>query len=470
MNILDLVRQEKRKRAKAQATHYKFNARVYQARLIQKFDEGVKFFLICWARRLGKDLLTLSLACRECINKPNTIVYYVFPTMKQGKMMILDGYTNERKRLIDEVIDINCLKLPVKSDKFYHSDNTLQFKNGSKIYFVGSQDANTKVGGNLDLLIVSEMALIQNKDIVTYLIPSVINVNGRIILVSTPRFGSSFNEMLEKSGKEWHKSIIRADSEEAIDTEGKAVYSKEKLEEARSLMSDSKFRQEYYCDTDVANEESIYAYSLSQAEWVSSVNLQNKTLYVSEDLGINDSTALCFVVDNTVIHHYANTDKATIHYIEYIKRFAKSQRIKDIEIILPHDANNRQDAIDYLTSRKKAYTQHFERVKVLNAYDVHKTIEITKHSIEKHKLKFLNCENVRDMVNLMKKYEWKIDSVTGENLRKPVHGRGLAASNTCDAVEYFCMRTFLSDYERNIEEFLSSNYLESNESWGNYND
>lgn len=90
------------------------------------------------------------------------------------------------KKMIDEIIDRNVLDLPLKSDKLYHSDNTIRFKNGSKIYFVGSQDANNKVGGNLDLLVISEMALIQNKDIMMYLIPSVVNIKGKIILVSTP--------------------------------------------------------------------------------------------------------------------------------------------------------------------------------------------------------------------------------------------------------------------------------------------
>lgn len=453
MGLLNLVKQEIKKRKQAQATYYKFNARPYQKRLIQSFDEGVKFFLICWARRLGKDLLTLSLACRECINKPNTVVYYIFPTMKQGKMMILDGYTNERKRLIDEVIDTKCLKLPLKSDKFYHSDNTLQFKNGSKIYFVGSQDANTKVGGNLDLLVVSEMALIQNDDIVTYLIPSVINVKGRIILVSTPRFGSKFNEMLEKTGDEWEKSIIAANSEEAVDEDGNAVYTEEKLAEARTLMSDSKFRQEYLCDTDVANEEAIYAYSLSRAEWVDSLDISGKKLYVSEDLGINDSTALCFVVNNTVIHHYANVDKPTIHYIQYIKEFCARNKITDIEIILPHDSANRQDAVTHLVSRFQAYRNEFKKVTKLKAQAVATTIEITRHSLEQHNLKLLDCENVRDMAHLMKKYEWKKDSKTGENLRKPVHGRGLAASNTCDSVEYYCLHKFLKEYKKNSREF-----------------
>lgn len=468
MSLIDLLENKLKAREREREEAYRFKPRPYQSELIRTYEQGKKFFLICWARRLGKDLLAFGIACKECINKPNSVVFYVFPTMKQGKMMILDGYTNERKSIIETVVDKNALRLPYKSDKPYHSDNTLRFKNGSVIYFVGSQDVNTKVGGNLDLLVISEMALIPNKDLLTYLIPSVVNVGGKIILVSTPRFGSVFNEMLEDTGEEWEKSILKATDERATNEQGKPIYTDEKLEEARRLMSESKFRQEYLCDIDIANETAIYAYSLSQAEWIESLDTQGKRLYVSLDLGINDSTALSFVIDKCVIWHYANTDKPTIHYIQYIKEFARAKGITDIEIILPHDANNRHDAIDHLTSRRKAYSEHFQNVKVLSAYDVNKTIEITKHSIEQKKLKFLDCENVRELVRLMKKYEWATDKTTGENLRKPIHGRGLASSNSCDSIEYFCMRMYATDYDFNIANFETSNYLQSNDTWGSY--
>jgi len=410
---------------------------------------------------MGKDLLALYLACKRCIEVANSVVYYVFPTMKQGKMMILDGYSNNKKKIIDEIIDRKVLDLPLKSDKLYHSDNTIRFKNGSKIYFVGSQDANNKVGGNLDLLVISEMALIQNKDIMMYLIPSVVNIKGKIILVSTPRFGSEFNKMIEEKPQKWFIDVLNALDSRAVEADGTRVYTDEKLENVKSLMSESKFKQDILCDIDVANENAIYAESLLKAEWIKDLNISNKKLYVSEDLGINDSTALVFTVDNTIIHHYANTDRATIHYIEYIKAFMKQANIKDVEIILPHDARNRQDAIDYLTSRREAYNKHFKNVRVLRAYEVNKTIEITRHSIEQHKIKFLDCAAVRDMARLMKAYEWKIDNSTRENLRVPIHGRGLAASNTCDAVEYYCMSMFLEEYEEKMKEFIYQDNYEN---------
>lgn len=454
MGVLDILKNELERRKKERLNHFVFKARAYQRKIIEVYKENLyNFFIICWARRLGKDLLAFSLACEQCLNKSNTIVYYIFPTMKQGKMMILEGFTNNKKRIIEEVINKECLLLPEKSGKLYHSDNSLRFKNGSIIYFVGAQDANTKVGGNLDLLVISEMALIKSSEILTYLIPSVVNINGKILLVSTPRFGSAFNEMLEntENSEMWYKSILKATDDEAVDDNDIAIWNDEKLEEAKKNMSIEKFEQEYLCNTDIANELSIYAKSLKLAKFVDKID--KKELYISFDLGINDSTVLTFVMDNTVIHHYQAVSEATQHYINYIKNYIKEIQvnINNVLLILPHDANNRIDYHTHLTSRRKMYADAGFRVFVLKALNVNMTIELTRYAIQQHKLKFLNSDNVRKMIKLMKQYEYRKDNTTDENLLIPVHGRGMSASNTCDSVEYYCIFAFLQEYERNIK-------------------
>lgn len=459
--IINYLERVLKAREEEKKSYLIFKPRKYQQEFVNKFDEGIRFFAICWCRRMGKDMFALYIACRECVRKPRSIVYYIFPTIKQGKMMILEGFTNEKERILEAIISKKALKLPEKSDKLFHSDNSIRFKNGSIIYFVDSRVADTKVGGNLDLVVSSETAMQLNPTLLDLLLPAIENVDGKLILVSTPRLGSQFNEIIESTDDRYYKDIMNALDPRAVDDNGNKIWTDEKLENTRKMMSKSKFDEELLCKLDVARESSIYGYSLSQAEWIKDLNIANKKLYVSEDLGINDSTALVFTIDNTIIHHYANTDKATIHYIEYIKAFIKQANIKDVEIILPHDSRNRQDAIDYLTSRREAYNQYFKDVRVLRAYEVNKTIEITRHSIEQHKIKFLDCANVREMVKLMKMYEWKIDNSSGENLRVPVHGRGLAASNTCDAVEYFCMRMFLEEYEEKMKEFVYQDNYEN---------
>lgn len=81
------------------------------------------------------------------------------------------------------------------------------------------------------------MALIKNKDIYQYLIPSVIQVKGKVIMVSTPRFASYFNELLEQTQSIWRKDILKATDERAVDVENKPIYTVEQLETAKSLMS-----------------------------------------------------------------------------------------------------------------------------------------------------------------------------------------------------------------------------------------
>nr|WP_241635634.1 hypothetical protein [Fusobacterium gastrosuis] len=456
MGALELLKNELDRRKKERLKHFTFKARAYQREIIDIFKAGTyNFFLICWARRLGKDLLAFSLACEQCLNKENTVVYYIFPTMKQGKMMILDGFTNNKKRIIEEVVSVECLLLPEKNGKLYHSDNSLRFKNGSVIYFVGAQDATDKVGGNLDLLVISEMALIKNTEVLTYLIPSITNINGKILLVSTPRFASYFNTMLEdtENNSLWYKSILKATDKKAVDDNGIAVWTDKKLEQARKLMSMEKFEQEYLCNTDIANELSIYAKSLRVATYVD--NFKNGTLYISFDLGINDSTALTFVMDNTVIHHYKAVGEATQHYISYIERFIKEKNINknNVMLILPHDANNRIDYATHLTSRRKMYAEAGFKLFVLKAHSVNKTIELTRYAIQQGKIKFLNNTNVKDMVKLMKQYEYK-ENADGENMLIPVHGKGMSASNTCDSLEYYCIYAFLEEYRRKEKELF----------------
>lgn len=450
LSVLKLVLDEElQRREQEQKNYFIFQPRPYQAELMNIFGKETNYLIICWARRMGKDLLAFSLACRDCLDKPNTTVYYIFPTMKQAKMMLLEGITKERKSIIETVINVESLDRPKISDKLYHSDNTLRFKNGSTIYFIGSDNANTKVGGNVDILIFSEMALIKNKDIYQYLIPSVIQVKGKIIMVSTPRFASYFNELLEQTQSIWRKDILKATDERAVDVENKPIYTVEQLETARSLMSKSKFEQEYLCNINVANETAVYSQSLEKALWVEEHG--NGRFYVSLDLGINDSTAIVFSRNDVIEHWYHNVGYHTTHYIDYIKRYCANCGVvnpKDITIVLPHDANKREDAITHLVSRTKAYLDAEFDVVVLPPQSVYKTIELTCFAIEKQKIKFLENYTVRDMVRLMKQYEYK-----STEERTPIHGKGLSASNTCDAVEYLCLARFNHAYTEQLKDF-----------------
>ncbi|MGL5714320.1 MAG: hypothetical protein ACRCX2_14965 [Paraclostridium sp.] len=432
----------------------KFNPRPYQKTIIDDFDNGEKFMMLCHCRRMGKDMLAFYLACRLCTENPNQIIYYVFNTMKQGKQMILDGMTTDGKRIITEVVSSSVLDKP-RSGNLYHNDNTLRWNNGSRIYFVDAQDVDTKVGGNLNLLVLSEMATYKNQNFVDYLIPSTLKVGGRIICVSTPRYGSKFNDMMLEDNRGRYKSIIRATSPEAIDNNGNPVYTQEELEYAKTQMSMEKYLQEYECDLNTANETSIYAFSFTMAKWLSEIELDNRPLYISFDLGFNDGQSLVFATttkDGKVvpIHWYMNNNQPTKHYTDYIENYLnniKKFKKENTTLILPHDGNNRQDGFSQLTSRAQMYRDCGFKVITIPALAQSKGIEILRSSIQNGDIQFLNNPIITSMVNDVKKYEWKITN--GVNTFVPNHGKGLSASNVADSLEYLTIYMFRDKYIEN---------------------
>ena len=421
--------------------------RPYQKKVVETFEQGQRFLLICWARRLGKDMMTFSLAAKQCINIPNSTVFYMFPTQKQGKQMLLEAKTTDHKPIISSVINENLLIKPRHSNKLYHSDNTIRFKNGSIIYIVDALNADTKVGGNIDLLVCSEAALYKNNDVIDYLIPSIIKAGGKVIIVSTPRFGSKFNKMFRDKESGYYKSLISAVSDEAVDNDGSKIYSDEELELAKKLMSEEKFNQEYLCDLDAANELSIYNRSFKMAERRKIQLLPQDEIFIALDLGINDAMALTFgkfTKDEkmAVFHHYRNNNEPTKHYIDYIEnKVLKPNNLnkKNVTIILPHDGRNRQDAIETLVSREKAYINAGFKVLVLSQVNVNEAIETTRSAIQHGNLIFAENENVNGFIEIVKEYEWKFNNITGDNLFIPRHS---IASNSADSLEYLAITFF----------------------------
>lgn len=113
---------------------------------------------------------------------------------------------------------------------------------------------------------------------------------------------------------------------------------------------------------------------------------------------------------------------------------------------MPHDSENRQDAITHLTSRAEAYRAAGYFVNVLPAIPVKQSIEVTRASIQHNEIIFWENKEIMNMVSLIKQYEYKSNKVTGENLWIPVHGTGLAPSNTCDSLEAVAVSLFFDKY------------------------
>lgn len=406
---------------------------------------------ICWCRRAGKDAFTFKLACEQALRVPNSRIMYLFPTKLQGKQAILEGVFLNNEPFITSIVNEKHLKKP-RNGSLYHYDNTIRFKNGSVISIVGD-DSDNLVGSNVNFLVVSEAAMV-SKETIDYLIPSIIKIKGRVVLVSSPRYGSHFNQTILENTGQVLTSVLPANI--IVDENGNRVYTDEELEQAKATMSIERFRSEYMVDLSSHNVSSIYGTSFEMASWVVLPDVRDKRVFISLDLGISDNTSLTFGTTNNkgdveVIHQYRNRGQATQHYIDYIERWIRDNNIPKhlITIILPHDANALADAGKYLVSRASMYQNAGFHVAVLRPVSVLRAIEITRAAIQNGRLKFADTPSVRAMVQIIKAYEFK--TLNGVSLGVPNHGTGYAASNDADSLEYLCLAFFYDEYTKNIK-------------------
>lgn len=426
----------------------------YQKELADRFNAvGHQCLLyVCWCRRAGKDQWAFAQAVRQCLKKKNSRVIYIFPTAKQGKLNILDGVTFDGKKWISSVVNPIVLKRP-KNGSLYFSDNSIKFKNGSQILFYGD-DGDSIVGGNVDLLVISEAALVK-KSTLEYTIPAIWKIGGNVICVSTPRYGSWFNADLLDPNVDVMKSILNA--RQIYDNDGNPIYTKDDLARVAKTMSAEKYASEYECDLNTHNETSIYGKSIDKATFISPFDLKDEQIFISADLGASDNSAYVFCsfgIDNIAktFHHYRSRGEATQHYINYVNEFVKENNLdkRNITIILPQDATNVIDAARYLTSRAEYWREAEYRVVTLNHVGVLKGIEVTRAAIINGDMQFVDTPAVRTLLSIVKGYEWKT-TPKGEIIYVPKHGTGYAASNDADAMEYMNIALFLKKYSQKIK-------------------
>lgn len=432
---------------------FRFIHRPYQLEAEKEFEKLHDSLIayICWCRRAGKDAWVFYYCCKYAYEHPNARIFYIFPQINQGKKAILEGVTFEGERWIEAIIDPRVLMRP-KTGALYFYDNTIRFKNGSIISIVGD-DGDTLVGSNIDILVISEAALVKESTI-EYLVPSVLKNKGKIICVSTPRYGSHFNKTMLDPEKKGYKSILRAD--QIYDNNGNRIYSDEDLVQAKSIMSKARYNSEYNVDLTAYNELSIYGKSLEDAKFISMPILSGKPIFISADLGASDNSSYTFAIFEDdklkIINNYRNRNVPTQHYINYVEEWCKKNNIdkKYITIILPQDSKNIIDANRYLTSRAEFWRTAGFNVITLNHIGVLRGIEITRTAIETHDLEFVDNTSIRNFVAIIKAYEWK-QSPNGDIIYVPKHGTGFSASNDADSLEYMNIAFFLDKYEKSIK-------------------
>ena len=258
-------------------------------------------------RRSGKTYASINHLIRDCLRTPESRFAYIAPTYRQAKDIAWD------------MIKKCCLK--IDGVVFNESELRVDFKNGARIRLYGAENADGLRGLALWGVIFDEYSQ-QPSNIFTEIIrPALADNKGYGIWIGTPKGKNDFHRLYEHAIKKdnWLGMLLTASDSGLIP--------KEELEDARGVMDEDEFQQEFYCSFEAAIKGAYYRQQIQRAREEERITVVpcEEALPVDTwwDLGIGDSTAIWFsqTVRNEIrfIDYYEMQGEGLKHYAKILQ-------------------------------------------------------------------------------------------------------------------------------------------------------
>ena len=323
---------------------HNFTCRNYQEPFWEAMNAGKKRGCLVWHRRSGKDKTALNFMICKAFDRVGNY-YYLFPTGKQGRKVIWEGIDRDGFRYMNHIP--KELIVRSKEDEMFK-----EFRNGSTMQIIGTDNYDAIMGANPVGLIFSEYSL-QDPMAWTYLRPILAENGGWAIFLYTPR-GENHGFDLYKMAKEnqdiWYCELltVRDTVREDMHTPviGEDIIEQERLEG----MSEAMIQQEYYCSFQGAIEGAYYGRLLVEARDQGRICRVPHDpacgVYTFWDLGIDDFTSVWFVQfvgpQIHVIDYYEKHGEGVDHYAQMLTQRHLDLGYNYVEHYGPHDIEARQ--------------------------------------------------------------------------------------------------------------------------------
>ena len=303
-------------------TPYPHQEEVFDCILHKKMK---KLLMICH-RGGGKDKTFFNTVLNYAMTRVGT-VFYVFPTLSQGRKALWEMIDNDGKRLI-EYIPKELLWREPKQDTmqiFLRNPSNLK-KPGSVIQIVGSYGpaaADKLRGANPMMWVLSEAAFM-HESIMKILSPRLEQNNAVLMINSTPQGHNWLKTLWDKAKKTPEFKTLFYTYKDTCKHDGSRIVSEKYVAEALEdgTMTQGQVNTELLCDWDAATEGSVFGESLDilfkKGKISDSMEISTRLpVHSFWDIGINEvsgRTAIWLVQ----IHNGAP------HFIKYFEDFGKT--------------------------------------------------------------------------------------------------------------------------------------------------
>lgn len=405
-----------------------FIPRDYQLPFVEAFEnQRYNRYVLCWARRTGKDICAFNLLFRAALRR-TAVYFYILPTYSQARKVIWDSITSESIRFLDFI----NRDLIAKSNS---QEMKITLINGSIIQLIGSDNINSIMGTNPAGAVFSEYAM-QSEIAYQYLRPIFLANGGWMVFVSTPRAKNSFYDMYKtalNNPDTWFCSFLTVEDTKHISIQ------QIQSEIDEGIMSYDIARQEYWCDFTLGSAGSFYGKhieKMTKEERITTVPYDpSLPVHTAWDIGINDPTVVIFAqIDRggaiKIIDYYEKTGTSLEAHIKTIKEKEYTYG----NHIGPHDIRQRELSTG-ITRWEKAHSLGItfrvapgikERVFIQDGIEAVRTI---------FNRLYIDYDRCRDLIRHLENYRQEYDNEKKVYKPNPVHD---SHSHAADCLRYLC--------------------------------
>jgi len=199
-------------------------------------------------RRFGKTVLAVNELIRQAVecDKDRPRFAYLAPTYKQAKSIAWD-YLKHYSR-------------PIPGIKVNESELRIDYPWGARIQLFGCDNPDALRGIYLDGVVLDEYAQMPSSLFGEVIRPALSDREGWALFIGTPKGHNAFHTLYNQACKDpgWFTAIYRASET--------GIVPPAELEDARKIMTEDEYEQEYECSWSAAIQGAIYGKHISEAE------------------------------------------------------------------------------------------------------------------------------------------------------------------------------------------------------------
>lgn len=198
-----------------------------------------RFFVLPVHRRGGKTVLSVvSLIDAALRHEAGDGRFgYIAPFLKQAKAVAFDYICGYAANIPGTIVN--------KSELY------VELPNGSRIQCLGADNAEALRGLRFHGLVLDESASIKANVFGEIIRPTLADTGGWCLFIGTPKGINFFHEMYE------HALVTEGWGAMKLDVDTTGVLPEAELAEARRVMSDQQFRQEFLCDFTASSDDTL---------------------------------------------------------------------------------------------------------------------------------------------------------------------------------------------------------------------